>query len=277
MNDRARQVGERLRARRRALGLTIKELAARGGLSERYVVLAEKGEANLTLDMLARLGAALDLPVTALVSEGPRGEIDGLLAGRSAAELAEVAEWLRARFGATDRRRIVSLLGVRGAGKSTVGRRLATKLGREFVELDRRIELAAELSLAEVFALHGDDYYRRLETEALESLLRAPSAFVVATGGSIVTHAENYARLRAGSVTVWLRATPEDHWDRVIRQGDRRPMQDHPHALAELRALLAAREPLYRQADLVVDTTDRTLDEVVEQIATMLASGNAPP
>jgi XRE family aerobic/anaerobic benzoate catabolism transcriptional regulator len=276
MNDLTRRVGERLRARRQALGLSIRALAAGSGLSERYVILAEKGEANLSLEKLQALGAALDLSLPALVSEGARGEVDALLSARTPAELAEVASWLRARFaGGDDRGRIVALLGVRGAGKSTVGRRLAARLNREFVELDRRVEQAADLGLSELFALHGEDYYRRLEAEALERLIHGPGACVVATGGSIVTHAENYARLRAGALTVWLRATPEDHWDRVIRQGDRRPMRDHPHAMAELRALLDAREPLYRQADVVVDTSGVPVEAVVEQVATALASGDA--
>lgn len=273
MNDLARRVGERLRARRKALGLTLKTVAARGGLSERYVVLAEKGEANLSLDMLQRLAAVLDVDVPWLVSDGVRGEIADLLVGRAEAELADVAAWLRGRFGPPgDRRRVVALLGVRGAGKSTVGQRLAQRLGRAFVELDRRVEQAADLSLAEIFAVHGEGYYRRLEAEALDALLRRPEPMVVATGGSIVTHPENYARLRAAATTVWLRARPEDHWNRVIRQGDRRPMRDHPHAMAELRALLAAREPLYRQADMVVDTADRSADAVVDEVVEALVS-----
>ncbi len=275
MNRLTRQVGERLRARRQALGLSLRALAAKSGLSERYVILAEKGEANLSLEKLQALGTALDLSLPALVSEGARGEVDALLSSRSAAELAEVASWLRARYGAGGRGRIVALLGVRGAGKSTVGRRLATRLHRDFVELDRRVEQAADLGLSELFALHGEDYYRRLEAEALERLLQAPDACVVATGGSIVTHVDNYARLRSGALTVWLRAAPEDHWDRVIRQGDRRPMRDHPHAMAELRALLEAREPLYRQADLVVETSGVPVEAVVEQVAAVLASGDA--
>jgi XRE family aerobic/anaerobic benzoate catabolism transcriptional regulator len=276
MNGLTRRVGERLRARRQALGLSIRALAAASGLSERYVILAEKGEANLSLEKLQALGEALDLSLPALVSEGARGEVDALLTSRTPAELAEVASWLRARFaGGDDRRRIVALLGVRGAGKSTVGRRLAARLNREFVELDRRVEQAADLGLSELFALHGEDYYRRLEAEALERLIHAPGACVVATGGSIVTHPENYARLRVASLTIWLRATPEDHWDRVIRQGDRRPMRDHPHAMAELRALLEAREPLYRRADVVVETSGVPVEAVVEQVASALASGDA--
>jgi len=142
-----------------------------------------------------------------------------------------------------------------------------------FVELDDRVEQVADLSLSEIFALHGEAYYRRAEYEALNGLLNEGGRVVVATGGGIVTHRANFDRLRDAATTVWLRARPEDHWNRVIQQGDRRPMRDHPHAMADLRALLTAREPLYGQADVIVDTTDRSLSEVVEQVVSELAVG----
>ena len=123
---------------------------------------------------------------------------------------------------------VIALLGLRGAGKTTVGRRLARRLRVPFVELDRRVEQAADLSLSELFSLHGEDYYRRLEREALTDVLAERRGMVVATGGGIVTSPDTYAQLRRSAVTVWLRAKPEDHWNRVVRQGDRRPMADHP-------------------------------------------------
>lgn len=263
------RLGERLRSRRLALGMTVKALAESSGLSARYVISAEHGRANLSVDKMEQLCVALDLPLTWLVSDAERGEIDGLLAGRTRAELAEIAAWLRERFaprGAVH----VALLGVRGAGKSAVGRRLAARLGRPFVELDARVEQLADLSLGEIFAVHGEAYYRRLELEALDGVLGEPPS-VLATGGGIVTHPEAYARLRHGATTVWLEADPEDHWDRVIQQGDQRPMRDHPHAMAELRALLAARRPLYAQADLTVNTSAHSLEHIVLHLAQKLA------
>ncbi|MFZ4736726.1 MAG: shikimate kinase [Bradymonadia bacterium] len=273
-SDRHVTLGARLRARRAARQLTLRALAERSGLSERYLLLAEQGRANLSLDKLDALADALEWSVEQLLSTGGRGELDTLLAARSDAELVEVLSWVRRRFAPTGVH-MVALLGVRGAGKSTVGRALARRLHREFVELDREIELAADLSLAQIFSVHGEAYYRRLEQEALVRWALDGRPTVVATGGSIVTDAENFGRLREAALTVWLRATPEEHWDRVIQQGDRRPMRDHPHALAELRALLAAREPLYRQADVVVDTSSRPVAEVVEEVALAVEAAEA--
>jgi len=263
------RLGERLRSRRLVLGMTVKGLAEASGLSPRYVISAEHGRANLSVDKMEQLCVALGLSMAWLVSDAERGEIDAVLAGRSRAELAEVTAWLRARFEPRSRGHI-ALLGVRGAGKSAVGRRLAQRLGRPFVELDARVEQLADLSLGEIFAVHGETYYRRLELEALDQVI-GESAAVLATGGGIVTHPEAYARLQEAATTVWLEANPEDHWDRVIQQGDQRPMRDHPHAMAELRALLAARRPLYARADLTVDTSEHPLEYIVLHLAQKLA------
>ena len=167
---------------------------------------------------------------------------------------------------------MIALLGLRGAGKSTIGRRLARRLRVPFVELDRRVEEAAGLSLDEIFALHGQDYYRRLEREALELLIADDRPAVVATGGGIVTSGETYAFLRRRALTVWLRAEAEDHWNRVVQQGDRRPMADNPEAMAELRRLLAERQPLYAEAAHVVDTSRLGVEEAVEAIEKVVAT-----
>jgi XRE family aerobic/anaerobic benzoate catabolism transcriptional regulator len=161
----------------------------------------------------------------------------------------------------------IALLGVRGAGKSAVGAALARKLGMRFVEVDQEIEEAAGLPLGDVFTLHGEAYYRRVEREVLTHLLAEPSPMVLATGGSIVNDPTNFALLKSRAHTVWLRATPEDHWNRVVAQGDQRPMAENPHAFEELRALMAARNKLYARADRTVDTSERTIKQVVAAIA----------
>jgi len=163
--------------------------------------------------------------------------------------------------------RVIALLGLRGAGKTTIGRRLARHLRVAFVELDRRVEEAANLSLAELFSLHGEDYYRKLERDVLQAVLAGQTPMVLATGGGLVTSPDTYALLKRSAITVWLRASPEDHWNRVLRQGDRRPMTDHPQAMSDLRSLLSAREPLYAAAAHTVDTSGLSVEHVVDTIA----------
>ena len=222
------RIGIRVREARQALGLTARALAERSQLSLRFVTDLEAGRANIAVGRLLGVADALGLALSELVAE-------------------ERAAPARARG--------LALVGLRGAGKSTLGGRLAAALGVEFVELDQRIEEAAGLSLAELFAIHDEAYYRRLELEALQGLLAGGRPFVVALGGGVVQNPPAWELARRHCTTVWLRARPEDHMDRVLAQGDRRPVAGRPDAMAELRRLLAAREPLYAEAELAVDTS----------------------
>jgi XRE family aerobic/anaerobic benzoate catabolism transcriptional regulator len=234
-------LGRRARAQRLSRGWTLREVAERSGVSARFLVQLEAGSGNISVRRLAEVAVALETTPAALLtsSDAP----------------APAA---------------IALLGLRGAGKTTIGKRLARRRRVPFVELDRRIEQAADLSLGELFTLHGEDYYRRLEREVLQDVLAEGKPIVLATGGGLVASADTFAMLRRAAVTVWLRASPEDHWNRVVRQGDRRPMADHPQAMADLRALLAAREPLYALADHTVDTSAATVARVVDAIETTL-------
>src|SRR5262245_58838179 len=232
-------MGQRVRALRADAGWTLREAAGRSRLSVRFLNQVEAGHANISVRKLARLALALGTTPAALLSGGE-------------------AE-----------RPVIALLGLRGAGKTTIGRRLARRLRIPFVELDRRVEEAAGLGLDEIFALHGEEYYRRLERESLEQVLAEGRPVVVATGGGIVTSSETYALLRRRTLTVWLRADPEDHWNRVVQQGDRRPMADHPQAMAELRRLLAARQPLYAEAAHTVDTSRLDLEGAVRAVESL--------
>ena len=246
-------VGAAVRSHRERRGWSRRELAAQSGVSERFLAQLEAGLGNISLRRFADVAHSLGTTPSALLAsaDAPAGA-----------------------------QRPIALLGVRGAGKSTIGAALAKRLGLAFVEIDREIELAAGLPLGEVFALHGEAYYRRIEREVLTRLVAAaagtarpgPGApMILATGGSIVNDPTNYALLRARCRTVWLRARAEDHWNRVVAQGDRRPMADSPHAFAELRALLAAREKLYARADHTIDTTGRPASAVVSELATLVA------
>jgi len=237
-----RALGARARALRISRGWTLRETAERARLSSRFLVQLESGRGNISVRRLVDVAAALGTSAAALLSESQ-----------------------------TAAKPVIALLGLRGAGKTTVGRRLARRLSIPFVELDRKIEDAAELSLSEIFSLHGEEYYRRLERETLEKVVTKAEPMVLATGGGLVTSPETLAILRGAATTIWLRATPEDHWNRVVRQGDRRPMKDHPQAMADLRALLASREALYASADHVVDTSALSVNGVVTAIDKVLS------
>ena len=216
---------------------TLRELAERSGLSVRFLVQLEAGRGNISIKRLAELAAAFAVTPSDLLRQAQASPPH-----------------------------VIALLGLRGAGKTTVGRQLARRRHVRFVELDRQIEKAADMSLSELFSLYGEEHYRRLEREALARVLAENRAIVLATGGGIVASPETYALLKQHATTVWLRAAPEDHWNRVVRQGDRRPMADHPQAMADLRALLAVREPLYASAHSTVTTTGRKVDDIVDEL-----------
>jgi len=231
-------LGRRVRGLRRERALSREALAEAAALSPRFLAEVEAGRGNISIRRLDALARALGVPV---------------------ARLLDVPAPVR-----------IALLGLRGAGKSTVGRLLGRRLGVRFLELDVLVEEAAGLPLSELFAVHGEAYYRRVERETLEGLLRGDEPFVLAVGGGLVTDGETYSLLRRGCQTVWLRARPEEHMSRVVAQGDVRPMSRRADALAELRGILSARTPLYAQADHAVDTSrvkpERAADEIASYV-----------
>jgi len=232
-------VGAAVRSQRERKGWSRRELAGASGVSERFLAQLETGDGNISLRRFAEVAHAL---------------------GTTPAALLHPAE-------APVAHKPIALLGVRGAGKSTVGAAVARKLGMRFVEVDQEIEAATGLALGDVFTLHGEAYYRRVEREVLTRLLADANPMVLATGGSIVNDPTNYALLEKRAYTIWLRARPEDHWNRVVAQGDQRPMAENPHAFEELRALLAARQKLYARADRTIDTSRSSIKQVVAEIA----------
>jgi XRE family aerobic/anaerobic benzoate catabolism transcriptional regulator len=164
------------------------------------------------------------------------------------------------------RRNRIALVGLRGAGKSSLGARLAVELGMPFIELDREIEREAGTTLSELFAMYGQEGYRRFERRALERVLAENNRCVLATGGGLVTEAETYSRLLAACFTVWLKAAPEEHMARVVAQGDMRPIHGHAAAMDDLKQLLIQRKHLYAQADVSVDTAGRTLRQSLAEL-----------
>lgn len=233
------ELGRRLRAARSESDLTVSELARRSGVSRRHVTEAEAGRANLSVTKLCALADALGVRASRLLEI----EVEAARAQR------------------------IALVGLRGAGKSTVGRRLALALEVPFIELDRRIEDLAGLSLATIFDLHGAAYFRRLEAEALEKVLAEGERWVLAVGGSLVRSPATYARLLQSCRTVWLRASAEQHYERVVAQGDRRPMAGRPRAMEELRALLLERESEYSRCELAVQTDGRDPERIAAELA----------
>ncbi len=233
------EVGARIRRLRREKGWSRRELAQRCGLSERFLAQVEAGRGNPSLRSFSEIARAFETSPASLL---------------------------------TARSEIIALLGLRGAGKSTVGKLLGERLGVPFVELDALIEQAAGLSLGEIWQLHGEPAFRQYEREALQQFLATTSRAVLATTGGIVTDPITYELLRQSTVTVWLKARPEDHWNRVVAQGDRRPMEGDPRAMERLTSLLAERTPAYQMAKHVLQTSSRPV-EVVAGSAEQLVKG----
>jgi XRE family aerobic/anaerobic benzoate catabolism transcriptional regulator len=240
-NDVLHDLGRAVRARRMERGLTLHGLSEAAGVSPRFLASIEAGDGNISVARLCDVASALGTTAAALL-EGV-GEPHGCL---------------------------VALVGLRGAGKSTIGPKLAQRLGLPFLELDQIIEQSAGERLSELFELHGESFYRRLEREALRDLVRQSKSAVLATGGSIVSDAETWELLRRTSTTVWLKARPEDHMNRVLAQGDERPMKNRSDAMNELRTLLKTRAALYAQSDHVVDTSMLGVEGAVDVLVATL-------
>src|SRR5258708_38140394 len=236
-------IGAKVRELRVESHLTIKGLAQQSGLSVRFISQLESGQGNISIVRLADIASALGKPVQELIPSAKKSTPC-----------------------------FIALVGLRGAGKSTVGVQLARKLKTEFVEIDSLIERTAGISLGEIFAIHGEDYYRRLEREVLARLFGESKGCVLATGGSIVTDSDSWDLVRRRCYTVWLRANSQEHMNRVLRQGDTRPMKDNPSAMAELKSLLSRREPLYSQSDLALKTSGEAPTDIASKIAQRIST-----
>ncbi len=276
------ELGRAVRAAREEQGLTRQALAEGAGVSVRYLAQLEGGTGNISVSKLDDVARELGMPAAALLA--PRGEpaakeigsgllreIVGTLAGRPLEELREVLSHLRGSVPSAGQGRVIALMGLRGAGKSTLGPLLAERLAVPFHELDRLIEETSALALSEIFEMHGESYYREAERAALRSLIARGTPAVVAVSGGIVTDPEAFALLKRDTLLVWVKATPELHLARVEAQGDFRPIRNRPNVMAELEALLHARLPLYRQAPVVVDTAAASPEVCVEALAAELS------
>ena len=265
------ELGNRVRAWRARRGMTRKALAADSGLSERFLADVEAGKGNVSVNSLEAAAQALNITVIDLLQDTPRPALartQGLLARLDDSQLDQACSLLGSAFGLDDalgREQCVALIGLRGAGKSTLGAKLATERGVPFIELDREIEREAGTSMNEILLLHGQAGYRRYERRALLRIAEEqPNGVVMTTGGSIVSERETFDLLQSRFYCVWLKASPEEHMARVVAQGDMRPfdaMGASHEALEDIRRILASREALYARADAVVDTAARSLKQ----------------
>jgi XRE family aerobic/anaerobic benzoate catabolism transcriptional regulator len=269
-----RKLGERVRTLRHQRGITRKALAGYARVSERYLAQLEAGLGNVSIVLLRRIARAIGLPVAQLVHDGEEPTLDLVLLTQflerlPATAVAEARDMLLHHFSAPSddlRRRRIALIGLRGGGKSTLGRMLAERRHVPFIELDREIERRSGASLTEIFDMFGQETFRRAEREALDDILLRHEQFVVAAGGSIVTEPGTLELLLASCFTVWVRAAPEEHMKRVVAQGDMRPIANGTRAMEDLLSILKSREPLYAKADAMLTTTDKTPEQSLAEL-----------
>jgi XRE family transcriptional regulator, aerobic/anaerobic benzoate catabolism transcriptional regulator len=261
-------LGARVRELRSLRGMTRKAVARDADVSERHLAQLELGDGNISIVLLRRISTALNVSLADLFAPKPpvadeKRRIGELLERLPAHRLRETLERLTRELANEEksRRARIALIGLRGAGKSTLGARLSREMNVPFIELDREIEKDAGIALAEIFSLYGQAGYRRIEKRTLDRVLKEHPQAVLSIGGGVVSEKDTYDRLLANCITVWVKAKPEDHMSRVIAQGDLRVMGDNNEAMDDLRRILEAREQLYRRADIHLETSDESVDE----------------
>jgi XRE family aerobic/anaerobic benzoate catabolism transcriptional regulator len=274
------QLGQRVRTMRALHGMSRKVLAKVSGISERYIAQLESGKGNVSIVLLRRVANAMGAHLEDLIpSSEPAPDwpvLRDLVRKATPNQIAHAKDILSGQgHGASRHRQMtfagIALIGLRGAGKSTLGKLLADQIGWSFVELNKEIERQNGLSVAEIIAMYGQEGFRRMEQAALAQLLSAKELMVLATGGGIVSEPLTFDLVLSSFYTIWLKAEPEEHMARVRRQGDLRPMADDRSAMAELRTILRSREPLYARASAVVDTAGLTVDSAAARLIDTVA------
>jgi len=277
--------GERVRTLRERQGVTLKQLAQLSGLSDRYIIQVEQGATNPSLESVLRLALSLQTSVTGLLPDdannataeprGPARKILQLLEGRSSEQISRIADAVSA-FLEPAKGRHIALVGMRGAGKTTVGQLLARRRVEPFYELDRLIENDAGLSLAQIFDLEGEEYYRALEEKTLEKVLKRKPG-IIAAGGGLVMNPTALFLLKLNTSIVWLQASPKALLARVRTTKDQSRLDAYPQASKQLKAILDRRTPYYAQADLVIDTTRKSPEAIVDAIVHAFADRSVTP
>ena len=270
-----------MRELRNRRGLTRKLMAREAEVSERHLAQLEAGEGNISIVLLRRIAAALHVSLAELFAPEAETRHEKVLIQRflerlPAHRVEDAMVRLLREFGEeeAERRKRVALIGLRGAGKSTLGLRLSEGTKVPFIELDREIEKDTGMPLGEIFSLYGQAGYRAIEKRLLERVLREHERAILSVGGGVVSEKETYDYLLANCYTIWIKARPEEYMARVIAQGDLRLMGGSNQAMEDLRRILEAREPLYRKADMYLDTSGNSVDESFAKLkAALLANG----
>ncbi|MGC2529338.1 MAG: helix-turn-helix transcriptional regulator [Candidatus Acidiferrum sp.] len=270
-------LGKRVRELRNRRGMTRKMMAREADVSERHLAQLETGEGNVSIVLLRRIAGALHVSLAELFTAEAETQHEKVLIQRflerlPAHRVEDAMFRLMRDFGDEEkaRRMRVALIGIRGAGKSTLGSRMGQELPIPFIELDHEIEKDTGMPLGEIFSLYGQTGYREIEKRLLEGVLREHERAIISVGGGVVSEKETYDYLLANCYTIWIKARPEEYMARVIAQGDLRVMGGSGQAMEDLRRILDAREPLYRKADLYLDTSGHSVDESLAELKTAL-------
>lgn len=271
-----RQLGERVKKLRARRGMSRKVLSQQSGVSERYLAQLEGGQANVSFQILWSLAQTLDTRVTALIDDHTDESQELLLAKRLLERLppeqvGPAYSLLRQRYGGRAATGRVALIGLRGAGKTTLGRLLARHYDAPFIRLTHVVEQMAGMDMPEIFLAMGQKGYRRLEYKAVQATIEQNPRAVVETGGSLVSEPKTFDLLLSGCFTVWLQASPREHMQRVFAQGDVRPMEGHRQAMEDLKTMLDARQSLYGRADAILDTSGRSIDDCARELIALCA------
>lgn len=261
-------LGSRVRKLRNRRGMTRKMVSREADVSERHLAQLEAGEGNVSVVLLKRIASALSVSLVELFAPEAEEPVEKRLIQRflerlPSHRLEDVVFRLMRDFGHEEkvRRARIALIGLRGAGKSTLGAKLAAEMKARFVELDSEIEKDTGMPLGEIFSLYGQSGYRAIERRTLERVLKEQERAVLSVGGGVVSEKETYDFLLSNCYTVWIKAQPEEHMSRVMAQGDFRVMAGSDQAMEDLRRILEAREPLYRKADVWLDTSGSSVEE----------------
>lgn len=270
------KVGERVRHARQQKAISRRVLSELSGVSQRYLAQLESGTGNISVALLFKVAAALGHPPDWLLGEEDPWasnirEFSDLFRNAGSEQRSRALDILRPGNSPENKARRICLIGLRGAGKSSLGKLLSEKLSIEFIELNHLIEEQSGMPVSEVMALYGQEGYRRLERQAVEAIADRKEAAVLAVAGGIVSEPETFAYLLRNFHTVWLKASPEEHMQRVRQQGDERPMAGNPKAMEELKSILTSRAALYSRAQTMVDTSGQTMEQSLRDLVESVA------